>query len=161
MTPTRSRPLLLGAVVLAVLTWLGLRSWSSTGHELPALPWTAPAVMALTAVAVLVAGIPVRRWTRGTRTRPLDPLVAARTVVLAKAAQYAGALLTGWYAGQALVLLSTLDVEPRRSMLLRAVVSVATAVAVWVAGWLVERFCRVDRRGGQDDVMPPGASRTG
>jgi hypothetical protein len=158
--PTRSRPLLLGAAVIAIITWLGLRSWSSTGHELPALPWTAPAVMALMAVAVLVAGVPVRRWTRGARTEPLDPLVAARTVVLAKSAQYAGALLTGWYTGQAVVLLSSLDVEPRRSLLLRALISVATAVAVWVAGWLVERFCRVDRRG-EDDRTPPGASRTG
>lgn len=146
MTPTRTRPLLLAALSIAVVSWLGLRIWSSSGHELPALPWSAPGVMALLAVAVLVAGLPVRRWTRGTRTRPLDPLVAARTVVLAKAAQYAGSLLTGWYGGQTLVLLSTLDVGSRRALLVRALVSVVTAAAVWVMGWLVERFCRVDRR---------------
>lgn len=155
MTPTRPRPLLLLSLTVAVVSWLGLRAWSAMGHELPALPWSAPGVMALMAIAVLVAGIPVRRWTRGPRTRPLDPLVAARTVVLAKAAQYAGSLLTGWYAGQALTLLATLDVASRRSLLLRALVSVATAVAVWVTGWLVERFCRVDRPGGQS---PPGAA---
>jgi len=155
--PTRSRPLLLAAAAIALLSWWGLRAWSSSGRELPAVPWSAPGVMALMAVAVLVAGAPVRRWTRGTRTRPLDPLVAARTVVLAKAAQYAGSLLTGWYAGQAIVLVSTLDVGPRRSMLLRALVAVATAVAVWVAGWLVERFCRVDR---SDDETPTNAARS-
>lgn len=157
LTPTRSRPLLLMSLAIAVVTGVALRAWSSSGHELPALPWTAPGVMALMAIAVLVAGTPVRNWTRGTRTRPLDPLVAARTVVLAKAAQYAGALLTGCYAGQALALVSTLDVGSRRSLLLRALVAVVTAVAVWVAGWLVERFCRVDRS--DDDTASRPARR--
>ncbi len=146
MKPTRSWPLLATSAAIAILSGVALRAWSAQGHELPALPWTAPGVMALMTVAVLVAGIPVRRWTRGTRTTPLDPLVAARTVVLAKAAQYAGSLLSGWYAGQAIALVSTMDVQSRRSMLLRAVVSTLTALAVWSAGWLVERFCRVDRR---------------
>lgn len=154
MTPTRSRPLMLISLAVAVVSWLALRAWSAQGHELPTLPWTAPGVMGLMAVAVLTAGVPVRRWTRGRRTRPLDPLVAARTVVLAKAAQYAGALMTGWYAGQALTLLSTLDVASRRSMLLRALVSVVTAAGVWVAGWLVERFCRVDRSDDDSRTRP-------
>lgn len=158
MTPTRSRPLLLVAAAVAVLTWQGLRAWSASGRELPALPWTAVGVMALMAVAILAAGAPVRRWTRGARTRPLDPLFAARTVVLAKAAQYAGSLLTGWYAGQALALLSTVDVGPRRAMLLRALASVAAAVGVWAAGLLVERFCRVDRS--SDDETPTTATRS-
>ena len=152
MRPTRTWPLLLTALVIAVVSGVGLRSWAAGGHELPALPWTAPGVMALMAIAVLVAGLPVRRWTRGARTRPLDPLMAARTVVLAKAAQYAGSLLTGWYAGQVLALASTLDVASRRAMAVRALAALLTSVAVWVAGALVERFCRVDRT--SDDESP-------
>ena len=155
MMPTRSRPLLIASALIAVVSWLALRAWSARGYELPALPWTAPLVMALMAIAVLVAGLPVRAWTRGTRTQPLDPLRAARTVVLAKAAQYAGSLLTGWYLGQVLTLLGTIDVGPRRALLVRAIASVVTALAVWVAGWVVERFCRVDRRGDDD---PPGSA---
>lgn len=154
MRPTRSWPLLVTSAVLAILTGVALSAWSAQGHEFPALPWTAPGVMTLMTIAVLVAGIPVRRWTRGTRTTPLDPLVAARTVVLAKAAQYTGSLLSGWYAGQALALVSTMDVQSRRSLLLRAVVSTLTACAVWVAGWVVERFCRVDRRGPKEPPDP-------
>lgn len=156
MSPTRSRPLLVTAVLIAVVTGVLLRSWASRGNELPALPWTAPAVMALMAVAILVAGWPVRRWTRGNRTRHLNPLRAARTVVLAKAAQYAGAVLTGWYAGQGLALVSTLDVPARRALLVRALVSAASSIAVWVAGWLVERFCRVDRS--DNDDQRPGVT---
>jgi peptidoglycan/LPS O-acetylase OafA/YrhL len=152
--PTRTRAVALLAVIVAVVTWIVLRWWSASGRELPMLPWSTPGVMALLAVAVLVAGWPVRRWTRGQRTDPLDPLRAARTVVLAKAAQYAGALLTGWYAGQVLVIVPSIDVEPRRDLLLRGLVSTAAALLVWIAGWLVERFCRVDRH---DDDERNGA----
>lgn len=151
--PTRTRSLLLLALGVVAVTWIALRLWSRAGNELPMLPWSTPGVMTLLAVAVLVAGWPVRRWTRGQRTQPLDPLRAARTVVLAKAAQYAGSLLTGWYAGQVLVIVPSLDVEPRRDLVVRGLVSTAAAVLVWVAGWLVERFCRVDRR---DDDEAPG-----
>lgn len=150
--PTRTRSLLLLAGLVTVVTWIALRWWTSAGNELPMLPWSTVGVMGLLAVAVFVAGWPVRRWTRGRRTEPLDPLRAARTVVLAKAAQYAGSLLTGWYAGQVLVIIPSVDVEPRRDMLLRGVVSVAAAVLVWVVGWLVERFCRVDRRKDDDSA---------
>lgn len=153
--PTRGRILLLITAVVALVGWQGLRLWSGSGHELPMLPWTAPAVMAVLAVVVLAFGWPVRQWTRGARQRPLDALRAARTVVLAKAAQYAGSLLTGWYAAQVLVVLPTLDVEPRRSALIRGLVSVLAAVVVWVVGWLVERWCRVPP---QDDDRSPGGT---
>jgi hypothetical protein len=154
--PTRTPWLLLGAALITVAGWLALRWWVRSGHELPLLPWTAPAVMAVLAAAVLVAGWQVRQWTRGRRERALDPLRAARTVVLAKAAQYAGALLTGWYAAQALVVLPTVDVEPRRDLLVRGLVSLVAAAVLWVVGWVVERWCRVP----VDDEQPPAGGAT-
>ena len=152
MRPTRTPWLLVGAIAVAVVGWLGLRWWAGSGRELPMLPWTAPAVMALLAGAVLASGWPVRQWTKGRRERPLDPLRAARTVVLAKAAQYAGALLSGWYAAQVVVVLPTVDIEPRRNLLVRGLVSLLAAVTLWVVGWLVERWCRVPV---DDDERPP------
>lgn len=157
MTPTRQRTLLLIAVAVAVVGWALLSAWSASGRELPAAPWTAPAVVVLLAGAVLWLGLPVRRWTRGDRAHPLDPLRAARTVVLAKAAQYSGALLAGWYAAQVLALLPTLDVGPRRALFVRAAVSLLSAVGLWVVGWLVERWCRIDLS--DDDVPPPGTAK--
>jgi Protein of unknown function (DUF3180) len=154
--PTRTPWLLLGAVVVALAGWLGLRWWSRSGHELPMLPWTAPGAMALLGAAVLVSGWQVRQWTRGRRRRRLDPLRAARTVVLAKAAQYAAALLSGWYAAQTLVVLPTVDIEPRRDLLVRGLVSLLAAVALWVIGWVAERWCRVPVD--DDDRPPPGGA---
>ena len=154
LKPTRTLPLLGIAVGVAVLAWIVLRLWMSAGHELPGLPWTAPGVMLLLAGVVLALGWPVRQWTKGSRERPLDPLRAARTVVLAKASQYCGALLTGWYAAQVLALSPTLDVGPRRSLAVRAGIALVCAIALWVVGWLVERWCRVDR---SDEDEPTGS----
>ncbi|WP_426563695.1 DUF3180 domain-containing protein [Angustibacter sp. McL0619] len=144
MTPTRTRNVALLALGVAVLSWILLRLWMSGGRELPALPWSAPAVMVLLTASVLAFAWPVRRWKRGDRARALDPLRAARTVVLAKASQYCGALLTGWYAAQLLALAPTLDVGPRRSLAVRAAVSLVCSVLLWAVGWLIERWCRVD-----------------
>ncbi len=156
MRPTRTPRLLLVAAAIAVLGWLGLRLWVSNGRELPTLPWTAPAVMLLLAGTVLALGWPVRRWTTGERDRPLDPLRAARTVVLAKASQYSGAILSGWYAAQVLALLPTADVAVRRALLVRALLSLLSAVVVWGVGWLVERWCRVDLTDDDDHAGPGG-----
>lgn len=157
MRATRTSSLLLVALSVALLAWGALRWWTAGGHQPPALPWSAPSVLGLLAAFILVAGWPVRRWTRGERDRSLDPLRAARTVVLAKAAQYGGALFTGWYLAQALALVPTTDVEPHRALLLRAAVSLLTAVAVWVAGWLVERWCRVSPQSDDDPTDPAPA----
>lgn len=143
MTPTRTAPLLVGAAAVAVLGWAGLQVWSIRGHGLPAVPWTAPGVLALMPWPLLALGWPVRQWQRGRRDRPLDALGAARTALLAKAAQYAGALLTGWYAAQVLAVLPTADVGARRALAVRAALSLLAAGALWGAGRLVERWCRI------------------
>ena len=57
------------------------------------------------AVLVIAAGLPVRRFLRG-EAPSLNPVRAARTLVLAQAAALTGAGASGWYAAQA---------PPRRS----------------------------------------------
>ncbi|GAB3677659.1 DUF3180 domain-containing protein [Angustibacter aerolatus] len=155
MTPTRTRTLLLAAVVVAAGGWAALQAWAGSGHELPMLPWSAPLLLLVVSGAVLAAGWPVRQWTRGGRDRPLDPIRAARTAVLAKAAQVAGSLLTGWYAAQALVLAPDADVSARRDALVRALVTLAASALLWGVGWLVERWCRVPPEDDRQGRVPP------
>ncbi len=155
MTPTKPQTLLLIALVTTVLGFALARVWEAAGARPLPVPWTAVLGMLVIAVAVLVVTWPVRRWNAGHRDRRLDPLRAARSVVLAKAASMCGALLGGWYLGQALVVLGDLGIEPRRERFAAAVLSVLAAVAVLVAGLVAERWCRLppdsDDGDGRDD----------
>jgi hypothetical protein len=143
--PTRTGPLLLVALAVAVIGAAALRVWLGWGRTLPVLPLATLPVLLVLAAAIVAGGWPVRRWQRGNRERPLDPLRAARTAVLAKAAQPAAALLVGGYLAQALVVLAGPQLRANAIRLaLRPAIVALGAVAVWVAGWLVESWCRVD-----------------
>lgn len=142
MKPARLLTVVLIAFVSGAVGWLVLTIWVGRGGDPPPLPWTALAGTLALAVAVVAAGLPVRRWQHGRREHPLDPLVAARTVVFAKAAAYGGALLAGWYAAQALVVLPDI-VGARRTRLLMGALCSLAAVAVAGAGLLVQRWCRL------------------
>jgi hypothetical protein len=65
------------------------------------------------AAGVYWAGVPVQKMREGSADKPISPLRAARTLVLAQAAALAGSALVGWYAAQALLLLPDLDIESR------------------------------------------------
>jgi hypothetical protein len=150
--PARISQVALIAVATTAASWLLLDTLAGAGQEPLPLPWTAVAGTAALAVAVVSLGVPVRRWVAGRRDRPLDPLYAARAFVLSKAAAYGGAVLTGWYAGQALALLPDV-VGTRRTKLILAALAALAAVAISVAGLVVQRWCRVPPS--DDDEPPP------
>ncbi|GLY27547.1 DUF3180 domain-containing protein [Kineosporia sp. NBRC 101731] len=142
-----STTLLIG-VVSSVVCWVLLDSWTGQGNTAPPLSWTAVFGTVALVVVVIAAGLPMRRWQRtvpGERVgmkRRIDPLVAARTAVLAKAAAYGGALILGWYLGQALILLPDL-VGDRLGRFVLAMIAAGSAVALSAAGFVVQRWCRV------------------
>ena len=75
--------------------------------------------------------------------KPLDPIVAARTVALAFAASRAGAYVCGWYAGVSLSFIGHLESDDVRLRLLYAIASTLLALAlVAIALWL-ERSCKL------------------
>lgn len=154
VAPTRAGPLLLLAGVALAVTTAVLQVRSAGGQAFAAPPLAASVVLAALAAAVLVVAWPVRRWTKGERDRPLDPLRAARTVALAKAAALAGAVMTGAWAGFALVAVPLVSVsaQPGRVALTAAVV--LASLAVTLAGLVAERWCMLPPE--DDDEGPPG-----
>jgi hypothetical protein len=103
------------------------------------------------ACGVFFAGLPVRRFLRGQSKKTLNPIRAMRTVVLAQASALTGALVTGWYLAQILVLLPVADVDSRRSLIWKLAALAAGGVLMVVAGLVVQRMCRVDRQGRDSD----------
>jgi Protein of unknown function (DUF3180) len=151
--PARITTALLVALVAGVVSWVALNTWTGSGGNPPPLPWASAIGTAALVAVVIAAGLPVRRWVRGRRDRPLDPLVAARTAVLGKAAAYGGAVLTGWYVSQALVVLPDL-VGVRRERFWIGVIAAAMAVALSAAGFVVQYWCRIPPSD-EDDVDDP------
>jgi hypothetical protein len=141
MRTARVRTLLAVAVVAALAGWLVLDALRRSGGDPLPVPWTAPAGLVVLAGIVLAAGREVRRWVQGRRSRPIDPLVAARTAVLAQAAGYVGALLVGWYVAQALVILPAV-VGERRTRLFWALGTALASALLAVAGLVAQRWCR-------------------
>lgn len=151
MRPVRAAHLVSIAAVVGVVAWTALRLLEARGGVPLSVPWTATAGMVVIAVAVLAAGWPVRRWTRGDRTRRLDALRAARTLVLARASAYSGSALVGFYGAQAVLVLPDLAIEPRRDRLVLALAAVLGAAVMVVAGLVVERWCRLPPDDTEDD----------
>lgn len=139
-----TRPIVLAAFAVAAALLSGLTAWwmQTAGLAPLAMPWTVLPVLLAIAGLVLWWGLPVRRWNAGDRSKPLDPLKAARTVALAKAVAHAGAIFTGWYFGAGIGLVADLGIDPRRERFVLSMAATVAAVLVTAAGLLVERWCR-------------------
>lgn len=140
-----TRPVVLVALVAGVglLTWVGLRSAYAT---LPTLPWSAVPTLLLLALGEVVTALVITAWIQQRpRTKPVDPLVVARVVALAKASSYTASLLAGVFAGFLVYLASNLDkATPRHDFFVSAATFLAAAVLVGAALFL-EYVCRVPK----------------
>lgn len=152
LTPTRARDLVVPVLVAAVVAHLLVRL---TYGSLPQFPLPAGVPLAVLGVAEAVAGNVLRSRIRRRRgARPVQPLVAARAVLLAKASALAGAIMTGAWAGLLLY------VAPRSADIAAAAGDTAASVvgtvgsAALVAGalWL-QHCCRTPDE--PDDKTPP------
>ena len=108
-------------------------------------------------IAALVIGlaVPVRRATRATVRRHIDPFYATRVAVLAKASALGGALLTGFGAGFLVELLVRAG-SPAGDNLWRVLAMLAASVVLLAAGLIAEYLCTVPP--GDDDKPHTGSS---
>ena len=122
-----------------------------TGELVPRPPLLAAVLLTVMAGLVLRLARPVRQYLRGKATGSLDPLRAARTVVLAQAAALTGAAAAGWYAGQLAVVLTELSLVANRARILPLALLVLAGVVLAGAGIVAQRWCRIDPREDRDD----------
>jgi hypothetical protein len=142
LRPTRPATLIVAGLATAALSWLGISHFYG---DIPTLGWL-PAVtlFGLAALEAVAANNTKARIDRRHGTEPVDPLLVARYVVLAKASALVGAIFAGFYAGMVVWLLSErgrlihagIDLPPGVACLLAA--AALTAAALWL-----ERSCRV------------------
>ncbi|MEB3034748.1 DUF3180 domain-containing protein [[Mycobacterium] nativiensis] len=144
MGPTRRRDVIAAAAVVAVVSYLALGLLYR---------WFPP-ITVWTGTSLLVVAIAEAAWGRHVRSKIEDgeigagpgwlhPLAVARTVVVAKASAWMGALVLGFWLGVVGYLLrqrSTLQVAAEDTG--GAVVAAACALALLVAALWLENCCK-------------------
>ncbi|MFC4057271.1 DUF3180 domain-containing protein [Planomonospora corallina] len=154
MKPSRPGVLVGITVVLALLTWALLRPLYAS---IPAVPWTAIPTVLLLALGEAHTGWMTRaRIRRRPGTKPVEPLVVARLVALAKASAYGGAVFAGVFAGFAFYAADMLAQDtPRRDFFIAGGSFLGCVVLVCAALYL-EHCCRVPE---EPDAAPDRRER--
>ena len=148
MKPISPLRLLLIGVILAVAGWSATVVTSRYSMATPVLPATALATMGVIVAITLILGIRVLRWRSSLKDSTkkktvLDPLLAARTLVLAQACAYAGTVLLGWHVGIFLDQLRIWSLRSDQGITWLALAMAGGGLVMIVVGLLVERFCKI------------------
>jgi len=153
----RVQTLVLVAAVTGIIGFAVFAAITRSGSLVPRPALLSGVLLVVMGGLVLWLARPVRRYLQGRATSTLDPLRAARTVVLAQAAALTGAAAAGWYAGQIVVVLTNLSLEANRSRLLPLGALVVAGVALAAAGLVAQRWCRIDPPDEDDDARDRAA----
>ena len=138
----RSQP---GIVVLLLLVGLVVGflvevTAAATGSPIVILPITLPIALVVIGVAVVVLAWPIRQATHGKPGRRVDPFMAIRVAVLAKASAFSGALILGGGIG-ILIYVLTRSVLPAVPSIWLAIGMALGAALLLVGGLVAEHFC--------------------
>jgi uncharacterized membrane protein len=147
----RVQTLVLVAAVTGIIGFAIFAVITRSGTLVPKPSLLSGVLLVVMGGLVLWLARPVRRYLQGRATTSLDPLRAARTVVLAQAAALTGSAAAGWYAGQLVVVLTDLSLEANQGRLLPLGALVVAGLALAAAGLVAQRWCRIDRPDEDDD----------
>jgi hypothetical protein len=149
------KPLNIPVLVLILVIGAGfgaqmLEALAARGHSLPIAGWLTTVVLLVLAAVLLAYGLPMRRYlleSAERRDRPsfaprrhqIDLPTAFRTVLLARACAYTGAVVGGIFSGQALFLIVSGTGDPLGAILPTAAAARA-GIGLGVLGVVVERW---------------------
>jgi len=158
MTRTSPWTLTLIGVIGVVVGWLGELLLVTQGLLTIVPPYPLALVLTALAVAVVLAAVPVRRVARGRPGARIDPIVAARIVLLAKAASLAAALFVGLFGSAFVFVLTRQVVSNDQSW--KTAVSLVAAIALLAAALVAENMCRIPPRDEDDRGAPDTLPRS-
>ncbi|MGH3715018.1 MAG: DUF3180 domain-containing protein [Micromonosporaceae bacterium] len=154
LRPTNPATLFVVALGAAALSWVLIGRYYG---DVPQLTWFPALTLFMLAVLEAIAARAIKaRIDRRPGTEPVEPLVVARFVVMAKASSVAGALFTGIYGGVLVWVWAAssenqhaaADIGPAAQGLAAALLLVAAAL------WL-ERCCRIPESDSDRDAESP------
>ena len=141
MRATRIRDLLLFVVAAGAISWVLVSNFYG---DLPKFSWFVPVSLPVLAVAEAITGLQLRaRIHRRRGAAPVEPLVAARSVALAKASAIVGAVMLGAWAGLLGYVVPHRDtISAARGDTTVGVVGAAGAACLIAAALWLEYCCR-------------------
>lgn len=144
MRATRLRDLLLFIVGAGIISWVLVSNFYG---DMPRLSWFVPISLPVLAVAEAISGVQLRaRIHRRRGAQLLDPLVAARSVALAKASAIVGAVMTGAWAGLLGYVVPHRDsISAARGDTTVGVVGLVGAICLVAAALFLEWCCRTPK----------------
>ena len=166
MSPVRRRDLGVLAVGLAVAAWLLVRTFYG---DLPPLQWWLAVPLGVLAVGEALGARSLRGRLAAERearrsqqpsggtapVRPVEPMLVARSAVLAQASAYVGAAFTGIWAGVLVHVATQLGrLQSASGDAVAAVLGVVFSLALVVAALWLESVCRVPPTDGADGRGP-------
>ncbi|WP_022883352.1 DUF3180 domain-containing protein [Glaciibacter superstes] len=128
---------------------------AASGAPIFVPPVTLPVTLLAIGVIVVLFAWPIRQMTKSSGKRRIDPFVAMRIAVLAKACSLAGMLLFGAALGIVAYIL-TRSVVPAVASLWLAIGAALGAAALLAGGLVAEHFCTLPP---DDDNQEPGEAR--
>lgn len=151
--PTNVATLVLVAVSAAIIGWVLFDRFYGSIPAMSSLP--ALTLLILAAVEGIVAVSTRGRLGRRPGVEPVNPLVVARYVLVAKASSVAAALFGGGYLGVLVwVWANRGRLAAANDDVLPTALGVAGAALLLAAALFLERSCRIPP--GPDDEPPPG-----
>lgn len=142
MKRTRPLPLVIYAIVAAILGWFAQSALTAAGAAVITPPFALAIMLALIGLVVVAFALPVRRAVRDRENHRVDPFYATRVVVLAKASSIAGSLLFG--ATLAIVTyLVTRAVVAEVGSIFTSGAAVVGAIILLVCGLVAENMCSI------------------
>jgi hypothetical protein len=145
-------------LVCAIASWVVVDLGTHRWFGLVKVPWAVAAVLVGVSLVVIALGWPIHQFVKGKR-KEVDRLRAATVLALGKACTLAGSALTGVYAAVAVECLRETGTPALRERVFQACAAALAALAMALAGRLVEWFCRLPPEEGDDAASrdPGGA----
>lgn len=140
MKALRFLSLALCTVAGAIIGYLLMLVMSSRGLMSPVLDYSALFSMGAVSLITLGLGIRVKRFTSGRSKNRVEPIAAARILVLAQAGAYAGAVICGWHLSLMAVLLAASGPSPTA---IRSIVLAAAGALMVIIGFIVQHLCKL------------------
>lgn len=143
MVPTRKRDLTVAAVAIAILTWLLMRVLYRDFPPITA--WTGLPLLAVAAGEAAWA-VSVRAKIRdnqiGVGGGRLHPLAVARTLAIAQASAWVGALMLGWWVGVLVYLWLRRTEHVAGTFIPGTAIAALSALALVAAALWLQHCCR-------------------